>query len=117
MNFSKCFNAVSSVVEEANKQFGITWRINNNKKMALERSCLAIDSLAEEFDGVSFEVNIDDITMEIKLSLVCGEIIVKEKDHKFYEALNNTIGLWVKEIDDSTLQLDFVFPSIWDRAI
>lgn len=117
MSFAKCFDVVSMVAEEASEQFGVAWRVDKERERVLKKDCLAIDSLAEEFNGVSFEVDIDDITMDIKVSLVCGELIVDSQNHKLYDVLRDTKRFSVsKSADDSGIQLDFVFPGIWERT-
>ena len=116
MSFVKCFDVVSMVAEEASEQFGAAWHVNKEKERVLKKDCLAIDSLAEEFNGVSFEVDIDDVVMDITVSLVCGEVVIENTSHKLYDILHHTKKFSVRKVDDSSIQLDFVFPGIWDKT-
>lgn len=116
MSFAKCFDVVSVVTEEASKQFGIAWRVDKDKERALENDCVIIDALSEEFNGVSFEVDINEISMDITVSLVCTEMIIESPSHKLYDVLQHTKKFAVKRADDDGIQLDFVFPGIWEKT-
>lgn len=62
-NFVKCFDVVSMVVDEATDQFSQLWKINKERYEILKQYCDVLDSLVEEFDGESFNVEVDDISM------------------------------------------------------
>lgn len=116
MSFVKCYDVVEMVVEDANEQFGVMWRVNREKETLLKKNCSIIDNIANEFGGVSFEVNINDITMDITVSLVCSDMIVENNRHKFYSLINNTKGFsFTKAEDGDNLQVNFVFPGIWEK--
>ena len=117
MGFVKCFDVVSMVVEEANNQFGVTWNIDKEKERDLKRVCVNIDFLSDEFNGVAFEVDINEITMDITVSLICAEIIVENASHRLFDVLKCTKRFAIKPAEDLTnTQIDFVFPGIWERS-
>ncbi len=116
MSFAKCFDVVSMVTEEAGKQFGLMWRVDKDKEKILKKNCEGIDALAKEFNGVSFEVDVNDITMNITVSLVCGEIIISEPSHRLYNILQHAKRFAIKQVESDNIQLDFVFPGIWSKV-
>lgn len=112
----KCFDVVSMVVEEANQQFRPFWVANEEKKLILKQYCGIIDSLANDFDGESFEVEIDEINMEIQVTLECGEMIIDSPSHVFYELTKRAMRIGFSATSDDKIHIKFVFPSIWDKA-
>lgn len=118
MSFVRCYDVVSMVTEEADKQFGSMWKINQDKQSLLEDYCDIIDEIAQEFGGVSYEVDVDDITMDISVRLVCGDITIRFEEHNFYQLIQRTkaFGFSVAE-DNESLCVTFVFAGIWDKVV
>lgn len=112
----KCYDVVSMVTDEATSQFGSLWRVNESRQDELKRSCELIDNLAGECGGISYEVYVDDITMEISVAMECDELVVKSKDNAFYGLLGRIKGLKFCSTDDN-LCIRLRFGSIWDKAI
>lgn len=112
----KCYDVVSMVTDEATAQFGSLWKVNESRQNELQRNCELIDSLAQECGGVSYEVDVDDITMEISVAMECDELVVKSKDSVFYELLGKIKGLKFGSTDEN-LCIKLTFGSIWDKVI
>lgn len=113
----KCFDVVSMVVEEANERFGSLWKVDESKQDILCQYCDAIDEIADEFDGESYDVEVDEITMSIKIILECGDMLIKDKNHVIYKLFDRSIrfGFSVSE-EEHMLCVMFEFPSIWEKA-
>lgn len=116
MSFINCFDAVDMVIEEATKQFHPLWKQNAEKTKILEQYCDEIDKLSNEFGGISFEVNVDDIAMTISITLECQDILITEKSHMFYSLIQRAVAVGFSVSNDGNLNIKFVFPSIWDKA-
>lgn len=115
MGFINCFDVVSMVVEEATNQFSPLFKLDNQKYKILEQYCSVIDSLAKEFNGESYEVDVDDIAMTISITLVCDEVTITTEGHGFY-ALAKRANSVSFSSDEGRLSVKFVFPSVWDRV-
>lgn len=116
MSFVKCFDVASMVIDDASERFSPIWRLNDERINILKEYCDTIDKLSEEFNGTSFEVEVDDISMEITVVLECEEVIIESSKHIFYELLKRTVRYGFSVSDEGSLLVKFVFPSIWDRA-
>lgn len=116
MSFVNCFDTASMVIEDANERFAPLWKVDLEKLNVFKQYCGAVDLLAEEFDGESYEVEVDEITMEISVALECGEIVIKSKDHVLYELAKRAVRCGFSAASDDNLLVRFVFPSIWDKA-
>lgn len=116
MGFAKCFDVVTMVTDEATAQFGSLLCEEQSKKETLKVYCDMIDSLAERFDGVSFEVEMDDDTTDITVSLVCGEFEIDDCSDDFYKLVEAAKKVSFRAADDDTIQVDFKFGGIWVKA-
>ena len=116
MGFVKCFDVVSMVVEEASNQFSPLWEINKESLDILKQYCSVIDSLAEEFDGESFDVEIDDIKMTIGITLECSDITIEYSSHNFYKLAQRSNSVTFSVSEDGNLNVKFVFPSVWCKV-
>lgn len=115
MSFIKCFDVASMVIEDANERFSPVWKVDEERLNIFKQYCEAIDLLSKEFEGASFEVEIDEQTMEISVVLECDEIIIESDTHTLYELIKRTIRYGFSASGDSLL-VKFVFPSMWIRA-
>lgn len=113
MESAKCFDVVSTVVDEATRQFGSAWEIDEELYDALKQCCTVIDSLAKESDGVSYDVSVDDREMTTSIILKLEDIIVGSSSHDFYELIKRFDKVGFSAAKDGNLNVKFVFPSIW----
>lgn len=112
----KCFDVAKMVIDEATSQFGVLWRVSDNKLCKFNSNCDLIDELSDESHGVSYDVDINDETMDISVTLECEDLIADSKDHVIYRLMNSTksINMFAH---DGHLCIKFKFGSIWDKAI
>lgn len=116
MSFVKCFDAVEMVVEEANKQFAPIWKMNKERYKILKQYCDVIDSLSSEYNGESYEVEIDDIAMTVAITMDCDDMIVDQQNHKFTTLAQRTVSIGFSVSEEGKLAVKFVFPSLWERS-
>ena len=115
-SFVNCFDVVSMVVDEATAQFAPLWNINKEKYRILKQYCGVIDSLAEEFNGESFDVDVDDIAMTITIKMECRDVTIESQNHKYYSLAQRALAFGFSVSEDGLLCMKFVFPSVWDKA-
>lgn len=113
MSFIKCFDVVSMVVEEACDQFSPLWKLDKEKYRVLERYCKIIDDLSDEFDGISYDVEVDDITMTIAITLECQDMNIQQQSHKYYALAQRAVTFGFSVSNDGNLNVEFVFPGVW----
>lgn len=116
MSAVKCFDIASEVIEEASDRFAPIWSADSRKIDAFRGYCEDIDAIAEEFDGVSLCVEVDETTMEVVVELECGEIVIQSQDHVFYGMIKRASQYGVSVSEDGNLLVRFVFPSLWSRV-
>ena len=116
MAFVKCFDVVTMVTDEASAQFSPSFRENKERKQILEQYCGILDKLAEEFDGESFEVEVDEIKMTVVVRMECPDIIIQSHDHLFYKLAMHALSVRFSHVNSNAMAIEFVFPSIWEKA-
>ena len=115
-SFVKCFDAVSMVVEEATAQFAPIWKLDKEKYRILKQYCDALDVISDECDGVSFDVEVDDIAMTIAITLECQEMVIESKNHRYFSLAQRAVSFGFSVSEDGLLNAKFVFPSVWEHA-
>jgi hypothetical protein len=113
----KCFDIAEMVIDEATKQFFPIWIVNEEKKETFKQYCEALDSISDEFYGEAFDVDVDDAKMAISIKLFCSEFTIEDKSHPFYALAKKSLSMsFAYEKEDRNMSVEFVFPSIWDKA-
>lgn len=116
MSFIKCFDVASMVIEDATERFKPSMKLNKERVDIFKDYCNAIDTLSNEFEGESFDVEVDEVTMEITVALECDEIVIESSNHIFYELVKRAVRYGFTASDDGNLVIKFVFPCLWDKA-
>ena len=115
MQSVKCFDVVSMVVTEASNRFSPLWKLDEERYDILQQYCEVIDRLSDEFDGESFEVEVDEIAMTVSIKLECRDMVIESKEHSFYDLVERALSIGFSASEDGNLCVTFVFPSVWKR--
>lgn len=113
----KCFDVVEMVADEATAQFGSLLKVDTEKKQKLEAYCKLIDKMVEAFDGESLEVDINDETTDITITLVCAEFETNSETKWFYELSGNAKNICIKSHDSEHVEISFTFCGIWSKSL
>lgn len=107
----KSFEVVKDVLNDALEEFGDEWEINETALNKLESDCKIIDILADENDSDEMEVEVDEKTKQLRVTIIGFDIIVKSKDHLFYRSIQDAAYFGFRNINDN-VSADFVFTGI-----
>lgn len=116
MSFTKCFDVVDMVVQEATNQFKPIWKLNTDNYDILQQYCSVIELLIQEFDGSAFDVSINEPQMTILITITCEDLTLKSSNHNFYKLAERADSVGFSVSEDGDLNLKFVFPSLWDKV-
>lgn len=110
MNTFKCFDVVKMVTNEATSQFAPLFYENSVKLSHIEKLCSYIDFLIEKYNGISCDVEINSINLEIKITITfqTNEIVLS-KDFAYHNQIS------FHSINDKYIDLEFLFPGIWSK--
>lgn len=116
MNRIKCYDVAAMVIDEATNQFGSLWKVSKSKLDDLKENCRLVDELSDESNGVSYDVAVNDETMDISVTLECEELVAENKSHVIYRLMDKSksINMFAH---DGNLCIKFKFGSIWDKTI
>lgn len=112
-----CFDVVSEVVEIAKEDAPSNLKFCEEDFNILEKYCAVIDEMCDEFDGFSFEAEVDEMTYEICLTLEC-EIFLLDNltSPKYVQLIERSLKLTFSISKRGKLDVKFVFPSLWKKA-
>ena len=118
MRLINCFDVVDVVVQEATERFAPVWEVNTRRYNVLKQYCSIIDSLSDRFGGESYEVEIDETKMTISIKLECLDMTIKSVTQIFYGLADQAEPAnFTSNPENGNLIVEFVFPSIWKRAV
>lgn len=117
MSFLKCYDVAKMVIDEATERFGAGYCVRGDDAAVLEARCGIIDNLARRFNGVSYEVDVDEETTDITISLICDMPDIVDSDDEFYVLVSQAKKFCVEPCakDSIQLKLDFMFDGIWQK--
>lgn len=110
-----CYDIALEVIEEAGKRFGSLYKINEDNLQIFEDYCEHIDFLLHDLDANSVEVEVDENTTEIMITIYCDSMMITTKENSFYTLIQKAVRYGFST-DDGDLAVHMVFPSLWDRV-
>lgn len=90
---------------------------SNKEKFTSFVNCDAIDVLAREFDGGTFEASVHDESMEVSVTFECPDIVIRTQKHRFDDLVERSNAVRFSHGEGDTAAVEFVFPSIRNRAV
>lgn len=111
----KCFDIAELVLDEATERFAPLLQESAEKKQVFRQYCDAMDQLAAEFGGQSFEIEVDELSMAISVTMECGEITIYEKRHLLYQLAERAESVTFRHGEGDNVAVRLVFPPIWER--
>jgi len=75
----------------------------------LRQYCSLVDSFKASFKGDKLEVAFDEESGMLALSLECGEVIVEQTEHPFYNLMETAKGCRISCVKDNPDRMKFVF--------
>lgn len=111
------YDIASMVIEDANKKFAPSYIIQQDRLDIFRQYCDVFDKMLKEFNGETFEVSVDEITMRVKIEIGIDDLTVDSDDRRIYtELLARAISFSFHVGTESPMLVKLEFPSLWDRA-
>lgn len=107
----KCYDIVEMVINEATGRFAPLWEVDDKYNEILKSYCNVIDIIANKNSCESYEVEVDEERMTIKIILECPDF--ESEDTNLTELIKRTVEFGFSVSDANTLLIRFVFPSVW----
>lgn len=113
----KCFDVLMMVLESMKEENKSAFEIDTRRLALLENECAALDRLADKSDATGFEVDVDETSGEVTISLdVAFSLAVVRSDRSLLQLLEeNTKSFCINKTDvQDIIRLTFVFESLWE---
>jgi len=113
----KSFDYTKMVLDEATEKFSkFSWDLNEKKVDILKDYCDAIDEVLRATDGESFEVEVDEDTMNIYMTLSCANVVMESEEDKLYKLIDRALVVSFAAAKDCYhVLIRFTFPSVWEK--
>lgn len=116
VNRVKCFDVVTMVTDEATKRFAPLFYENVESKRVLKQYCGILDNVAENCGGEYFQVEVDEETAEIIVTLACSKMELRSENYGFFALARRANRVSFATDKDGLLLVGFVFSSIWEHV-
>lgn len=117
MSTVKCFDVLMMVLESMQEEKTCAFEIDACMLALLENECAALDRLADKSDATGFEVDVDETSGEVTISLdVAFSLAAVRSDGSLLQLLEeNTKSFCINKTDvQDIIRLTFVFESLWE---
>lgn len=115
MSEVNCFDVVRDILDEAGKEFKGEFVEDAEKVSDLRGYCDMIQSLAEQFGGIVYEVSVDQSTKAIAVALTCEEFETKVSTSKFFNLFEVANKVKFRPAENEKVELTFIFSGVWKR--
>lgn len=119
-SFVKCYDIVSMVVDEASSQYAPTLTEDEESRSILKEYCEAIDLLYSQYDTISYDASVNDITKNITVKIECvvfDVASINKTEYKiFYDLVRRSVSVNFFTSKDINTVTVFEFPSIWKES-
>lgn len=117
MGFSGCRDHVFEVVDEGVKVFSQRYVVNEDRYAELEKICDLVDSLIGYCDAEYFDVEVDEITTQLRISVACDEVVFYNRDNAFFEltSLVNAFS-FSKEGGEDRIVITLKVDDVWGAS-
>lgn len=114
-----CYGTAELVLEEATKRFAPLLRVSKEKELAFKDLCSRVDPLIDSFGCVALEVNVNEETTDISLSLISPDIVMENgRSHPFFRIVaSDGVKAVVFKAEGDELVTTFVLPGIWEKVL
>ena len=112
----KTEDTLDEIIEVAKDRVSSLFRLNEEKLEILKSYCRAFNKVLLEFDADSYEISVNEDTLEIEMSMTCVGIVIESKRHLFLELLDRSVYAELISEDGKSVTVKLVFPSLWENA-
>ena len=114
-----CYGTAELVLEEATRRFAPLLRVSGDKEQAFKDLCSRVDPLIDSFGCVALEVNVDEETTDISLSLISQDLVLEHgRDNPFFRIVaSQDVKAVVFKAEEDELVTTFVLPGIWEKVL
>lgn len=116
MSTIRIYDVLEMVLQSVKEEKNCALEPDACKLALLEKECAALDKLADLSDATSFEVDVDETSGEVTISLdVAFSLAVVKSDRSLLQLFEeNTTSFSINKTDvQDIFRLTFIFESVW----
>jgi hypothetical protein len=113
MDFAEFRGEIMELVDKATVKFKDSYK-SDEKFETFETACEEIYELVQEFDCECMDVDVDEFTKRLTISLECDEIVLQHgREHCFFDLVKRTNSFSFSK-DGEFLRVSFDFDGLWE---
>lgn len=116
MAFEGTYELASEIIDKTEEKFRSCMVLNDSRYLGLEAICAEIDKMVTDFGGESVEVTADEMTGDMRIKVICFEIVIRDSDHYFYDLLKMVNGVHFTKTGEDSLAVEFILSDMWVRV-
>lgn len=116
MEFRETYDIAYEMINKAGEKFREDMVLNDTQFLMLESVCAIVDNLINDFECESVEVTADETNGDLRIKVVCFEMVIRESEHYFYELLKMVNGVHFTKHGDDDLAIEFILSNMWVKV-
>lgn len=118
MEYTGCFDAVESVVNEATKQYGGRYTLNKELYEKLPDICREVDMLFGEMECLCLDVSVYDVpSKRVAIEIICEEMILQHgREHVFFQVIQTFDSFSFSKSKDGNVCISLNLDKMWERS-
>ena len=107
-----CYSVLKMVVDSAVEELKLV--VDEEKEKQIIKVCEVVDKMSTDFDGISYNVIINNDDKNITIELDCDEIIVEDNESEIYDVFKDALNVTFKHGEGKeSLIVSITVPGIW----
>ena len=117
MDFHSCRNKVMSLIDETSKSFGSQYTLNKEKRDRLDKVCDGVGELIEGFDCEDFDVNVDNVTKQLTIAIICDEMLFENgRSHEFFKLIQLLSSFSFSKKGKESICVNLNIDDMWEKV-
>lgn len=115
MAFTGSKTHILEVVDAATERFGSKYRLNRTRYNVMDSLCDLLDEFVSCFEADYFDVNVDEDTTDLEISVVCDEFVFKGAVEAFFFTFVRMFDAvsFKKNPEDGKVAVSLVIHDMW----
>lgn len=115
MDIFNLSNIAEMAIESKTEDLEPRFRVDPDRQDAFMDLMMKVDEIAADQQPEAFEVEVDDETLTIHVSLEFETMMIPDDIYPFNDLWENSIARCITKGEKAAVRVEFMYPSIWIR--
>lgn len=115
MAYPRCSETIIGLINEATEQFGELASLNKERYESLNDICDVIDNLIDETDCKSVEVDVDEKSGQVTITIICDEVVLGQGGCAGFCGMVQLLSSFsFSKEDDNSIRIALIIDDMWE---